>query len=217
MNTENTMAAATPRTAKSLLLGSLVAGPLYMIISLLQAATRANFSLSRHPLSLLTQGDMGWLQVTNFIVTGLLTTAGAFGMRRVLTAGIGRFWGPLLIGVFGLSFIGAGLFKPDPALGFPPGTPADAISISSTGIAHFAIGGLGFLAFIAACFVFARRFGSQGERRWMLYSVATGLIFLAAFAGIMSGGGQAWAFIGFLLGVSMAWLWLSLLSAQLQS
>ena len=41
-------------------------------------------ALSPHPLSLLSLGDLGWIQIANFVVTGLLVTACAIGMRRVL-------------------------------------------------------------------------------------------------------------------------------------
>lgn len=204
-------------TTRSLLLCSFLAGPIYMGVSLAQALTRPAFDLTRHPLSLLTNGDLGWLQVANFIVTGFLILAGAFGMRRALPTGTGRLWGPVLIGLFGLSFVGAGLFKPDPAMGFPVGTPADAMAISSTGIAHFAIGGIGFIAVIAACVVFARRFHSQQNTFWAIASMLTGLVFLAAFAGIASGSGKSWSFNGFLIGVTFLWSWLTCLSAHLRN
>lgn len=188
-----------------------------MFVSLAQAFTRAGFDVTRHALSLLTNGDLGWLQIANFIITGLLIMVGAVGMRRALRSGRGGLWGPLLIGVFGLSFVGAGLFKPDPALGFPIGTPADAMTISTNGIIHFAFGGIGFLALIVACFVFARRFGALQKREWSVFSVVTGIVFLLAFASLSSGSGKSWTFIAFLMGVSLAWLWLTLLSMRLRA
>lgn len=219
MATNSSIPDATTNMTRALLLCGVVAGPrpIYMVVSLVQAFTRAGFDITRHALSVLTNGDLGWLQTANFIVTGLLITAGAVGMRRALNSGRGRTWGPLLVGIFGLSFVGAGIFTPDPALGFPVGTPADALTISSKGIIHFAFGGVGFLAVIAACFVFTRRFSSLQRREWAIYSVVTGGVFLAAFAGISSGSGKSWTFIGFLIGVTVLWSWLSLLSAHLRS
>jgi hypothetical protein len=46
---------------------------------------------------------------------------------------------------------------------------------------HFLIGGIGFLGLIAACFVFARRFAALKQPGWAAYSIATGVIFFAAF------------------------------------
>jgi hypothetical protein len=48
---------------------------------LLQAYTRDGFDPARHPLSSLALGDLGWLQTANFVVCGLLTLAGAVGLR----------------------------------------------------------------------------------------------------------------------------------------
>ncbi len=209
--------AATNQSTRALLLCGVIAGPLYMVLSLVQAFTRAGFDITRHALSLLTNGDLGGLQVANFIVTGLLIMAGAFGIRRALLSGRGRTWAPLLIGVYGLSFVGAGIFKPDPALGFPVGTPADAMTISSSGIVHFAFGGIGFLALIVACFVFARRFSSLRQSQWSVFSVITGVVFLVAFGALSSGSGKSWTFIVFLVGVTLAWTWLSSVNAKLRA
>ncbi len=200
----------------TVLLGcSLVAGPLYMIVGLFQILIRPGFDITRHDLSLMSNGSLGWIQIANFIITGLLVIAGALGMRRVLRPGPGGTWGPLLIGIYGLGLIGAGTFVADPAFGFPPGTPADAHTISMHGLLHFMSGGIGFLGLIAACFVFARRFAVLGERGWAVYSAATGVVFFAAFAGIASGPGQPLIVVGFWIAVLLAWAWLTAVSARL--
>ena len=129
-------------------------------------------------------------------------------MRQAFYAGRGRTWGPILLAVYGVGLIGAGFFTADPAFGFPPGTEASAHAISWHGLLHFVCGGVGFLALIAACFVLARRFVSQGQRGWAVYSLATGVIFLAAFVGIAMGSGQSWSVIGFWIGVVVAWAWI---------
>jgi hypothetical protein len=83
------------------------------------------------------------------------------------------------------------------------------------GLLHFICGGVGFLALIAACFVIARRFASQRQRGWAAYSLATGLIFFAAFVGIATGSGQPWSVIGFWIGVVCAWAWISAMAVKL--
>ena len=52
-------------------------------------ATRDGFDLARHPLSLLSLGDLGWIQIANFVLSGLLFLACAAGMRRVMVEGKG--------------------------------------------------------------------------------------------------------------------------------
>ena len=206
--------ALSPQT-RALLICGLIAGPFYLVVGLLQALTRPGFDLTRHDLSLLANGDLGWIQITNLVLTGVLVVAFAVGMRRTLSAGRGRTWGPRLLAVYGAGLIGAGFFIADPAFGFPPGTPADAHTISWHGLLHFVFGGVGFLALIAACFVLARRFAAQRQGGWAVYSRATGVIFFAAFVGIAVGSGQPWSVLGFWFGVVVAWAWVSALAAKL--
>jgi hypothetical protein len=200
---------------KALLVCSLVAGPLYVIVGLIQVVIRPGFDITRHDLSLMSNGDLGWIQIANFLVTGLLIISGSIGMRRVLTHGRSRMWGPLLIGIYGLGVIGAGIFSADPAMGFPPGPPVDAHAISWHGLLHFVTGGIGFLALIAACIVFARRFAALRRTGWTVYSTATGVVFFAAFAGIASGPGQPWIVVSFWIAVILAWAWISAISIRL--
>ena len=118
--------------------------------------------------------------------------------------------------VWGL--LGAGIFVADPALGFPPGTPAGPpASISRHGLLHFVSGGLGFFALIAACMVFARRFAALRQPGWAVYSLATGLIFFAAFFGIASGSSKPWIVVAFTFAVVLTWSWISALAARLIS
>jgi len=207
----------TSRT-RTLLVCGVVAGPLYIVVGLLQALTREGFDLSRHALSLLANGDLGWIQITNFAVTGVLTIAGARGMRRALQGGRGRTWGPLLLGVYGASLIAAGFLVADPALGFPPGTPpGQPATITWHGIGHLVAGGIGFLALIASCLVFSRRFAALGDRAWAVYSGATGILFLAGFVGIAGGNQHPALNIAFGVAVVLAWAWVSAVSARLLS
>jgi len=208
---------------RALLAGSLVAGPIYILVGALQIAIRPGFDITRHDLSLLSNGPLGWIQITNFLVTGLLTIVGALGMRRALAAvgGRGRTWGPLLLGLYGLGLIGAGIFVADPMNGFPPGAAtAAAGTMSGHSLLHLVSGSLGFLGLIAASFVFARRFAAQGKRAWAAYSVATGVLFFAAFVGIAAGSQQAGATLtivtlAFYIAVVLGWAWVSAVSARL--
>lgn len=208
------------KLTRMLLLGGAIAGPLYIALGIFQMLIRPGYDPTRHDLSLMSNGDLGWIQISNFVLSGLLTIAGAVGMRRALQGGRGGTWGPILITVYGLGLIGAGIFVADPALGFPPGTPEDAHSISGNGLMHFVTGGIGFLALIGACFVFARRFRNAGEKGWAIYSLITGVFFFAAFFGIASGSQQGGAVLvlvtlAFTAAVVTAWLWISLVATRL--
>jgi hypothetical protein len=89
--------------------------------------------------------------------------------------------------------------------------------MGSRGPLHLISGGIGFLALIAACFVFAPRFVILGQGGWAAYSVATGLIFFAAFVDIASGPGQPLIVIGVWVAVALAGAWLSAPSARLMA
>ncbi len=215
-----TVSSETANLTKVLLVCGVIAGPLYIALGVIQMFIRPGFDPTRHDLSLMSNGALGWIQITNFVVTGLLVIAGAIGMRRVLRGSRGGTWGPLLIGVYGLGLIGAGIFTADPALGFPPGTPANAQTISWHGFMHFVTGGIGFLALIAACFIFARRFSVLKQQGWAIYSLITGVLFFAAFFGIATGsqqGGTTQVFVtlAFTVAVVIAWAWISIMAARL--
>jgi len=208
-------ASCTPaaRITRSLLGYGVVAGPLYVVVSLAQALTRDGFDPTRHAWSLLSNGDHGWIQITNFIVTGLMTVAGAVGLRRALAPGRGSTWAPALVGVYGASLVGAGIFRADPAQGFPAGTP-ETTTVSWHGMLHFALGGVGFLCLIAACFVLASRFARDGRTRLAWFSRVTGVAFLAGFAGIASGS-HGPTTLAFVAAVLVVCAWLSTVSVRL--
>src|SRR5262249_29800908 len=118
-----------PMTATSTrwqLLGGVVATPLYFLVALALAFTRPGFDLSRHYLSQLSTGGLGWIQMANFVGVGALVVLCAAAMGRVLAPGLGTTWGPRLIGAFGAGLVAAGVFVADPANGYPPGYPEGA-------------------------------------------------------------------------------------------
>lgn len=203
------------RVTRSLLGYGVIAGPVYLAVSLAQALTREGFELTRHAWSMLSNGDLGWLQITNFVVTGLMVVAAAVGLDRRLAAGRGATWAPRLIGAYGVSLIAAGALRADPGFGFPVGTPDGPGPVSWHGAGHLAAGALGFGCLIAACFVLSRRFAGERRRGLATFSGITGVAFFAAFAGIASGGGSAATTLGFVAGVVLAWTWLAVVSLQL--
>ena len=197
----------TSTSATGILLAcAAVAGPLYEVVFLVQAFTRPGFDVARHTGSLLSLGDLGWVQVATFVVSGLLLVAGAVGMR------------PVLLGLFALSFVAAGVSTPDPMGGFPPGTPpGPPAGLSWHAGLHFLAGPVGFLALPAACPVLARRFAALGQRGWAVWSAATGVLVLGGFAAVGAAAGQAWATLAFVVAVALAWVWLSATALRLMT
>jgi hypothetical protein len=206
---------------KTLLLCGMIAGPLFTLAWLVEGATRANYHPLRHPVSSLALGDLGWTQIANFIVAGLLTLAFAVGLWRALRPRGGSTWGPLLIGAYAIGLLGAGIFVTDPVSGYPPGTPDQLIEYSSV---HAALHDLfsipTFVGLPIACFVFARRFVGWGQRGWAIYSTVSGLafavMFLLASAGFAQAAGQVdLAGLFQRITITIGWSWLTLLAIRL--
>jgi hypothetical membrane protein len=204
------------KLANGLLRCGIIAGPLYVGLGLIQMAIRPGFDITRHSLSLMSNGNLGWIQILNFLVTGLLLILGAVGVRQVLQSGPGSKWAPLMLGLYGLGLVGASIFSADPALGFPPGTPLEGNPISWHGMLHLIAGTIGFSGFIAVCFIFARRFQRLQQPGWAWYSLITGILFLVSFVGIASGSkGPVSAF--FAIAVVLGFTWISVLLSRLQA
>ncbi len=199
---------AESRIGSSLLRWGAMAGPLYLLVGLVQVMTRDGFDMRRHALSHLANGDLGWIQIVNFLVAGVLVLLGAVGVRRVLAGSPGGTWGPILLGLYGAGLVGAGVFVADPAPGFPPGTALEpGEGMSRSGLLHFVAGGIAFYALIGACFVFARRFARLGERAYAWYSGLTGLAFFASFAAVASGTTSPAVLLTFYGAVAWVWAW----------
>ena len=147
-----------------------LAGPLFVAAFLAEGACRPDYDPLRHPVSALARGPGGWQQRANFAVAGTLLLAGAVGLGRR-----GR-----LVGAAAVGLLGAGAFRTDPILGYPPGEPAE---LTPEGHLHNLFGVPVFLGLPAAAFVEARR----GRGAWRAASAASGLGMLAAF--VLAGAG----------------------------
>jgi len=196
------------RSVRPFLLAGALAGPIYLTVGLAQMFLREGFDPRLHALSLLSNGELGWIQVGNFLVAGLLVAMAAWGVRGALRGERGGTWGPILLALYAVGLVGAGVFVADPGGGFPPGTP-DSAGMTRAGLLHFVFGAIGFYSLVGACFVFAFRFRGQGRAGWALYSAVTGAGFLLSFMGIASGRITPAVMLAFYGAVAWSWIWLS--------
>jgi Protein of unknown function (DUF998) len=162
-----------------------VAGPLFVVVAGAQMLTRDGFDVTQHPLSLLSLGTLGGIQIANFVVSGVLYIIGAAGMRRAMGRARGSRWTPRLIGAFGVCLVVGGLFVADPVDGFPTAATVAPASPSWHSIVHGIAPAFGFLALIVSCFVLARFFAQRRDRVRAIASAAVGLALFApdAFMG----------------------------------
>jgi len=101
----------------------------------------------------------------------------ALGLRRSLSPGRGAVWAPISVGAYGVFLIIAGLFHPDPQLGFPAGAPSGVPTPpSAASNLHAMAFSLLALSIVVGGFVMARRFAARNERGWMTYSIANSML-----------------------------------------
>lgn len=199
---------------RMLLTAGVVSGPLFYVVAIFQMFIRPGFDIRRHAISVLSLGDLGWIQIANFIVTGLLVILCAIGLRQILRGSKGGTWGPLLIGTYGVGLVIGGIFHPDPGLGFPPGAPAGMPTTMSGGATvHTVAFFVAFLSLIVACFVFVRAFLSRGHPGWAIYSAASGVL---APVFIILGSSNP-SMVGILIAIAgaIAFGWVSVIAARL--
>jgi hypothetical protein len=196
------------RSARTLLSCGVASGPIFLLIFVIQILIHPEFHFTRSEPSLLCIGSLGWIQIANFVIGGLLVIGGGLGMRGVLRLSKGRGWGPFLVEIFGVGQVGAGVFVADPV--------NSATSMTFHGTMHLIFGGVSFGGLMAACFVFVRTFTSLGQKPWAIFSAMTGLLFLAGFFSAANSRQGATSIQFFLnLIFVLAWVWISLISKQL--
>jgi hypothetical membrane protein len=159
---------------RQLLTCGVVAGALFIGLNTIQILTRPGFDLRRLAISVLALGDFGWVQVSNFILTGLLTIVFAVGVRETFKGGRAGTFGPILIAANGVALIIGGLFTTDAGLGFPPGSP-DTIPdpLSWHAQVHSFSFFLAVISIVLASLVLARRFAGLRQWHWVAFCAVT--------------------------------------------
>ncbi|MFD0900390.1 DUF998 domain-containing protein [Actinomadura sediminis] len=169
----------TARTSGRLRLAGALAGPLFFASAITQTLTREGFDITRHPISQLSIGDLGWIQILTFVLAGTGALALAVGAGRTLTEGAGRRALPILVGVFGAGLVAAGVFPMDPENGFPAGTPEGPVAqMSWHGVAHSAAAAVAFTALAIAAVVMTVRCARRRAARPAVLSGAAALVLL---------------------------------------
>ena len=141
---------------------------------------------------------------------GALTLAFATGVWRS-----GFRVGAVLIGIWGVGLIGAGLFRTDPVSGFPVGTPPTG-DCTTLGALHDGFSLPAFVCLAVVQLVLSRRHG----RVWFWYSLASATAYLTCFVLASAGFNQTAGLVevGGLfqrLAVTIGWAWLAVLAVRL--
>ena len=140
-------------------------------IVILNLVQLGHYNPAADAISLLALGRGGLALNMAFIVGGASSFLTAWVLRRTVAGAVA---GPLLVGFFGCTSVVSGLVD----------TNADNAPATTASDVHQVAGVLGFLAVIAAMFVFARRFRSDPAwrayaRPTLLWAIAATVTFLA--------------------------------------
>lgn len=181
MQTEKNTVQTYPLLTRLLIAGGALGPLLFILVFLIEGATRPGYSAWRNFVSSLSTSNQGWEQIANFLVCGLLVFGFAVGLRQVWHTGRSAVWGPILFGVFGIALLVAGIFVTDGSLGYPPGSTTSGPQ-TWHGTIHGVAGLISFTSLAITCFVMARRFaGNPRWKGWALYSVLTGIAVIGLF------------------------------------
>ena len=111
----------------------------------------------------------------NFVAVGVLAIGLYRGAKQSLQGRDGGIWIPRLCLTFGIGMIVAGIFPPEPMLGFPPGSPNTLPTSMSVNAALHGVGFfLAFTSLTATAFIFSARVARSSA--WRIYSTCTGLL-----------------------------------------
>ena len=189
-----------------------VGAVLFVVTFLIDGATRPGYRPLYHPVSALALGTRGWVQTSNFVVTGLLMIAAAAGTREAL----GVTFGPALLALFGAGLVVSGVFTMDPMRGYPPGTEAGTPAVLSPRHKVHDVFGFVLFASLAAAML---TFGLALEGAWKAYTLATAASVIALIVVF----GAAWKRdsprIGLLqrLMILVGWAWIAVFCLSLMS
>lgn len=194
------MTCTTSPADRMLLTSGGLAALLFCGVSTYEAFTRPGFDLQRHAISMLSLGDRGWVMATTFILSGLLVILCAIGLRRVS----GGRWGPILVGLYGIGLVLAGIFPAPAGMGFPPGTPDDQLPVMTpSAIVHSIAFMLAFGSLTVACFVIARRLPGIWPKLSQSAGTVMPLLVVLGMANVIAPG------IAFYIAAIVGWAWLT--------
>jgi hypothetical protein len=197
---------------KLLLLWGGIVGPiLFTVVYTLDGIYLPGYDAIKRPTSDLSLGLNGWIQITNFILLGILMIGLAIAVRSSRSPLSNSKWIPRLICIFGVGLVISGIFLTDPTPGYPPGLVVASFTLH--GVVHQIGSLLAFGSLLIVCFVAARYlWRSPGWHGWAIYSLMSGLLMMVSLAGFglaMSMGGPAGILERCAGSIGLAWITLT--------
>jgi hypothetical protein len=169
------------RTTRSLLICGQVGCFLFIVLFLVQGQLREAYSPMKFPISSLSIGHWGWIQITSFLISGLLIFLFAIGFHRATPLLKGSAWTSRLIGAVGFGLVGAGIFSSDPIYGYPMNEPLRIAQFTVTGHLHDFFSIFVFVCLPIACFRMKKRFKEFNLTNWVNYTLISVIGMMTCF------------------------------------
>lgn len=150
-------------------------GPaLFVATFLIEGWLRPGYQPLSMFVSALSLGPRGWIQMTNFIVFGVLFLLFTRAVAAAFPTGKASRGGLILLVIIASCYLLSGPFVMDPA-----GTPRDQMTIHGT--LHGIFGAIVFSLMPISCFVFLRRFREDPAWQFLQgWTLTLGIIIAAA-------------------------------------
>ncbi len=164
-----------------------VAALLFVTTFSIEGALRPHYEASRYPVSSLSLESHGYVQVLNFLISGLLFILFSFGIQKQILVLKSSKKIANLVMLAGAGLSGAGIFSTDPVFGYPEYLPLRMAQFTFTGHMHDLVSLLVFICIPWACFVARKNFKEAGDYFMSAYSLVTSVVVLLTF--ILAGAG----------------------------
>ena len=152
--------------------------PLIFITSFfIQGIYKPGFNSLRHPVSSLSLGANGWIQVVTFIVTGLLIVCFSVEVQSRLKD---KMISALFV-LVGIGLIASGIFSTDPLFGYPDDQAMLHKEFTVHGKLHSVSALFVFIGIPILCFKISNLLRAAGKTFAGYYSVITGVTMLLLF------------------------------------
>jgi hypothetical protein len=138
----------------------IIAPALFVVVFTIKGFLSPGYNQLSMYISAGSLGPTGWIQMTNFVVVGLLLSVFNFGIRSEFRDGKASKAGPLLLFAISICLFFSGPFVMDPM-----GTATADASLHGT--VHGLLGAIVFTLMPITCFVFYRRFRTDPQWRSM--------------------------------------------------
>jgi hypothetical membrane protein len=152
-----------------------IIGPsLFVAVFTLEGWLRPGYDPIKMYISELSLGSRGWIQITNFVVFGLLLFMFTRSIAAEFKSGKASRGGIILLTILSVCFLLSGPFVVDPA-----NTPRNLMSFHGT--LHGIFGGIVFSLMPLICFIFLRRFKEDAKWRFLKWrTLVLGIIIASA-------------------------------------